>query len=378
MPTRLCARTRSGWRSDGGGPLAECPVRAARRGRRGNGGSGVRRPRPATVRFGTTRWKGGERSAAVHATAQSPRGSGGNGRRQSPTCPHWRSCRAAARTPTSPSSGCPPRPGGRRWRFPKGIRPGMVEARAPLYSRGGARRLFNLWRRYVLPGRRRLAVHVHLQHPGLVDRLPIHLPLVVRPAVEEYPRRLQGIRMADNRRRLTRVLASNAPHDVEDASTELVDGLVARKESPLRLVHEPERPEERNFPVRQALQVPTELGLAQLRLGFENRRRVQPAVDQIGSFDSARKRAVHDALDVRGSQAVTKRFCLGAAQGAQLETVEVTVKQLERVLDVGMPDQVDARTSHEVLDARSVGFQARKAPTEVRLVPAERPASRAW
>jgi hypothetical protein len=34
---------------------------------------------------------------------------------------------------------------------------------------------------------------------------------------------------------------------------------------------------------------------------------------------------------------------LSAAERAQLETVEVPVKETARVLDVGMPDQVDAR-----------------------------------
>jgi hypothetical protein len=34
---------------------------------------------------------------------------------------------------------------------------------------------------------------------------------------------------------------------------------------------------------------------------------------------------------------------LSAAEPAQLEAIEVTVKKTARVLDVGMPDQVDAR-----------------------------------
>jgi hypothetical protein len=34
---------------------------------------------------------------------------------------------------------------------------------------------------------------------------------------------------------------------------------------------------------------------------------------------------------------------LSAAEPAQLEAIEVTVKETARVLDVGMPDQVDAR-----------------------------------
>jgi hypothetical protein len=86
--------------------------------------------------------------------------------------------------------------------------------------------------------------------------------------------------------------------------------------------------------------------------------------DDARGLGRARQRAVDDQREPGVAQLFTKRFRLCPSQRAEVEAVEVAVQDVVRVLDVGVPDEIDAG-------------QLRYAPTVVRFVPAERPESRA-
>ncbi len=131
--------------------------------------------------------------------------------------------------------------------------------------------------------------------------------------------------MAHDGHRFARVFARHSPDDVEDTPSHAINRLVAGDQAALGFVHEPERASQRDVPVRQPLEVAAELSLTQLRIGFEDRGRIEPRVDQLGRFDRAGQRAVHDAPHVLRSQPVPHRQSLRAAEGAQLEAVEMPV-----------------------------------------------------
>src|SRR5437899_11332961 len=228
------------------------------------------------ARCETTRSTAGERSGSARAAARNPRGSGGSCRSQSPTCRRWRYGPAAARTPTSRCCGCRPRPGGRRWWSP-------TESRRES-SRDGSL-FFDLGWRNVLPSHGLLTLEVEDEHARLVDGLPIHLALVVRAAVEHDPGGLKWICVADDGHGVAWVLAHDPAHHAEDAVAHLLDRFVAGHQAAPGLVHEPQRPPHRDLPVGQALQVPAELGLAQLRFRLEDRGRLEPGVDDLDRLD---------------------------------------------------------------------------------------------
>jgi hypothetical protein len=129
-------------------------------------------------------------------------------------------------------------------------------------------------------------------------------------------------------------------------------------------VHQPERPPDRDLPVGDALQVAAELGLDQLTVGLERRWVRLVLGDDARRLRRPRQRAVDDPREPGVAQLFTERCRLRPSQRAELEAVEMAVQDVVRVLDVGVPDQIDAG-------------QLRYAPTVVRFVPAERPESRA-
>src|SRR6202158_2056966 len=239
------------------------------------------------------------------------------------TCRRWRCDRAAARTPTNRCCDCCLRFGGRRWRCPTG---NLREtcSRAKESGRGG-RRIGPGGARGVSPGNRRLALQVEPQHAGLVDGLAVHLALVVRAAVEQDPRGVEGICVAHDRHCFAGVLARQPPSHVQYASAHPVDRLVTWHQPSLCLVHKPEGPEQRHLPVRQALEIAAELRFSPLRFALENRRRRQPLVDGLTSPDTWSQCTVDDPADVLATQPFTDRRGLYATQGAELKAVEVTV-----------------------------------------------------
>jgi len=92
-------------------------------------------------------------------------------------------------------------------------------------------------------------------------------------------------------------------------------------------VHEPEWPPQRDLPVRQALQVAAEVGLAQGGLGLELGGRLEVLVDDPRGLDRARERAVNDAVDALAAQRLPDRGCLRATQGAELKARQVAVRR---------------------------------------------------
>jgi len=187
----------------------------------------------------------------------------------------------------------------------------------------------------------------------------------VSPAVQHYPRRIQRIRMAHERNVLVRVLARKAMDNTQHPVPHRLDGFVAREQPSLGLMDEPERPPQRDLPVRQALQVPAEFGFAKVGVGLEDRLTSHLRADDPRGLCSAREWAVHDAIDSSRTELVADRGRLRASQRAEAESVQMPVKDPARVLDVRVADEEEVA-------------QLRYAPTEVRLVPEERPASSAW
>src|SRR5437773_1235182 len=252
------------------------------------------------------------------------------------SCRRWRSCPAAAPIPTSRSSCCRPRPGGRRWRCP-------TETRGGNRSRDRVRRPRDLGRLEVLPAHRPVSLELDLQSARAIDGLPVHLALVVRPAVQEDPRRLDRVGVANHGSGLARVLARQPPRHVEHAAAEHVIRLVARDDPAPRLVHEPQRPAHGNLPERHALQVAAEVRFAELRVDLDHRRLAQSRVDDARGLGRAIEGAVDDAADARVAQPVAERLGLRAAQRAEVKAGQVPVKDSVRVLDVGVPDDINGR-----------------------------------
>src|SRR5437773_5719660 len=121
-------------------------------------------------------------------------------------------------------------------------------------DRGGSRP-GDVWRRDVLPGFRRFAVHVELQHPRLLKLLAVHLAFVLGPPVEQDPCRVQRIGMADQRHRLARMLAREASHEAKDAAAHHLDRFITWQETALCLVDKPHRTAKRDLPEGHPLQI---------------------------------------------------------------------------------------------------------------------------
>src|SRR2546422_3659448 len=223
------------------------------------------------ARCGPTRWKACGRSGSAPAAARNLRGSGGSDRRPPQRYLRWRSVRVAAPTPTSPSSGCHPRPGARRWTCPRET----LSEKPSAKLRGGAGRLLDVRRRDVPPALGRFAFHLELQHARLADAAAVHLALVLRAPVEQDPSRVERIRVADERDGRAWTLPSDSSDDTQHALAHRLDGLVAGQEPTLRLVHEPQRTPDRDLPVRNPLQVAREPGLTKLGVRLERRARRQ-------------------------------------------------------------------------------------------------------
>src|SRR5579864_2237514 len=171
--------------------------------------------------------------------------------------------------------------------------------------------------------------------------------------------------MAHQRDGLAGVLASEAADDIQHPVAHRLDGFIAREQPAPCLVDEPERPAQRDLPVRQALQVAAELSFAEVGVGLQDRSRRHLLADDARGLRSTRERAVDDAIDSMLTELVADRSRLDAPQRAEAEAVEVPVEDPAGVLDVRVADEEELA-------------QLRYAPTEVRLVPEERPASSAW
>src|SRR5438132_13102167 len=142
-----------------------------------------------------------------------------------------------------------------------------------------------------------LAVEVQLQHAGAAYRLARHLALGLGSALDQDPRRLQWVGVADAERNFARMLACEPLRHIEHATAQLLDGLVAGKRPAPDLVHKPAGANDRNLPVGCALEIPPELRLDQRRLGDERHRLRQLGVYQFGGFTAALQRAALDGAD---------------------------------------------------------------------------------
>jgi len=185
----------------------------------------------------------------------------------------------------------------------------------------------------------------------------------VRAPVEKEPCRLQRICVAHHSHHLAGMRERQVLHHGEDAAAKGVDSLIAGEQPSLCLVHQPKGSAHGDLPERHALEVAAELGFSQLGVRLEDCRRGEPAVDQLSGFDRAGERAVHDSLQIGGAKPIPNCQRLRAANGAELETVEVTVQQPARILDVGVPDQKDASLSQIDSDATE-GRGAAEGPAE--------------
>src|SRR5258708_11194687 len=96
-------------------------------------------------------------------------------------------------------------------------------------------------RRDVFPRSRRLPLQVHLQHSRFVHTAAVHLTLVLWTAVEQDPRGVQRISVADDCDGLAWMLAGQPPHHGKDSTAHRFDRLVARNDSTPHLMDEPER-----------------------------------------------------------------------------------------------------------------------------------------
>src|SRR5262249_58878007 len=141
------------------------------------------------------------------------------------------------------------------------------------------------------------ASQTDLEDAGTPDLFAIQLALGLWPAVDQHPGRLQGVCVADQGGRLSRVPCRHSLHHVDDATAQPLDRLVTREQTAARLVHYPERPANRDLPVGDALQVAAELGLTKLWLGNQPHRRGQRLTQPPRPLTATPPRPANDALD---------------------------------------------------------------------------------
>src|SRR5207245_5884556 len=94
-----------------------------------------------------------------------------------------------------------------------------------------------------------------------------------------------------------------------------------------------------DLPVRYALQVAREVGLAKVVIDFQNGWWRQLLGDDLGRLLGPLERTVDDPCEAFWAKALAERGRLRAPERAQLEVREVTVEHPVRVLNLRVPDE---------------------------------------
>lgn len=188
-----------------------------------------------------------------------------------------------------------------------------------------------------------VAIEIQLQNAGALDWFAIDLAFRLGTPLEEDPGGLDGIGVADAKRRFAGMIAGESQHDVTDAAAELLDRFIARHRPTPDFVQEPFRAAKGNLPVRNALQVAADVRLTQRRLWDERHRIGKLRVDDFSGFSGAIQRTVHDAPEAAAAKGSAGGRRLGAAECAEVEAGQMAIENPMRILDIGMTHQEHAR-----------------------------------